>query len=126
MALSKKHRERLQMAAVELHGWKPSPALGFDMEHWGNECGTVVCAAGYLARLPWFQRRGLDGYSYPSPDGARRIGISFGEYTAWDALTEFFGIPENKAHDLFARSGYPPRVTPQMVARRIRDFLKTA
>lgn len=122
--LSKKHRERLNMAATVLAAWVPTPDLKFDLWEWHvrRECGTTCCAVGYLTSQPYFKRRGLR-LEEQSPT-AWLLDIEFDGLNSWEAVQKFFGLSITDAHHLFSQDEYGPRPTPKGVARRIRAYLK--
>lgn len=120
--LSKKHRERLEMAATEIAKVRPTKAAKFDMDSWklATPCGTAACAIGHISAQPWFNRRGLRlDYS----EGKHLLPIYSG-HRNWDAVCEFFGIDNDAAYTLFSGASYPASVAPLTVAKRIRSFLK--
>lgn len=123
MALAKKYRERLEMAASELMKWRPSKKMAFDMRTWGRQtdCGTVCCAGGYVASLPWFNRRGLT--FHPGDVFGVTIRLRGTDCISRRSLAEFFGLDSHgeQFHDFFDDYSV---TRPQEIARRIRAFLK--
>lgn len=95
----------------------------FNMEVWAEteECGTVACAAGHACSIPEFRRAGFkivyksDGNLYPQYRGRE----------SFDAIDKFFGLTDADTDFIFSKNSYPSKkVTPKMVARRIRKLVQ--
>lgn len=93
------------------------------------ECGTASCAAGWAARDPWFQERGLR-LEKPYPD-SDSLFPKLGRQIGFDAMALLLDISRRDAHYLFDPWDYPhwpecprhDRITPDMVIERIDDLL---
>jgi hypothetical protein len=117
-----KTRELLQLAD---YLETPKVAEEWDFLFWGRaaDCGTVCCALGHACsvfpndlRLVWHTHRtGLKGEAYVE-GAAGLLNI--------EAAADFFEIEHSQAMCLFTANGYlhlpPSRITPRMVATRIR------
>ncbi len=83
-------------------------------------CDAAACAAGSAALHPWFNKQGLKLSSETDTDG-----ISFED--DFHALGKFFGLEYEVVNDIFGPweySIYPDKkITPLMVANRIRKYL---
>lgn len=76
-----------------------------------NQCGTVACAAGWLALSPAFRNMGLRldeiEYSYRNPDRIDEARLFLQDagssvlFTGWDALAHIFGLSALEAYHLF-------------------------
>jgi hypothetical protein len=93
----------------------------------GNTCGFVACAVGHMALDPWFNSEGLclDYLTVAVNDGQGTPVID--NFSVNDRrLGDFFGINEydaSKLFGIFAYGGDPEKVTPAMVADRIRQLI---
>lgn len=94
----------------------------FDMKDWGsvNSCGYCACAIGHALLDERFAAQGFGEEDFGpmpayEPDGQR---LTLG----WDAVQEFFDIPETKAVRLFGSQAYEDP-TPAKVAERIREVI---
>jgi hypothetical protein len=102
----------------------------FDMNRWRSSCGTVACAIGHAAGDEYFRDLGLNLMSTPAfPTGHYSEGFvpEFeGEYNI-NAAAKLFGIAYSEAEWLFLPHSYTQRyiwkVTPSIVAQRIREFV---
>ena len=121
----------------------------FDMRFWGEErkdctdpvCGTAVCAMGKLACHPYFRKKGLRlnkqtplVNTVPAVYAIELVDANGeAECSNWDVPETLFGISGDQASYLFAIDYYKKRdeplsaaaerVTPKMVANRIREFV---
>ena len=139
------HKKRL-LKLVEL--LEKLPRKRFDYDHWvGSDwkgkpdlsCGTTACAFGWATTIPSFRKAGLhlqSGYDYTDVIFKGRRGF-------W-AASEFFGLSEEEAENLFSPEGSAyymietpfetpssylkdapgSDATPKQVAKHIRRFLK--
>jgi hypothetical protein len=80
-------------------------------------CGSVVCAMGFAALHPWFQRRGLR-LADACEANALNVGGENLNYQA--AAAQFFGVSLHTAADLFSPIMNDDDVTPKQLARKIR------
>src|SRR5271165_1751035 len=115
--------------------WVKAGVTNFDINEWygdyGTECGTTACAAGLLASHPAFKAVGFKIQRY-SWDGHRRRGHPvYKGCIEFEAVAKFFGFPypvneEGPADLIFSGDGYGYKfpVTPQMVANKLRAYLK--
>ena len=139
------NKQRLLTLATELE--KPELPVPFDMENWysrpctleeeldenpnvtpleaAHNCGTSACAVGLACLMPEFQKQGLTTLGgQPVYNGAKH----------WAAVGLFFDINMHMAHHLFDPEDYEgeadiydssdyEKITPQMVAARIREVV---
>lgn len=111
--------ERLQILADHLEELDAVPpkerTRRFDMGLWF--CDTAACALGEATTIPVFQEAGLElrqqYASVPVYAGAR--GLSAAEL--------FFDISPAHAKAIFLPRSYARRITPRMVANRIRKIM---
>ena len=113
----------------------------FNMSHWsgppnpwdsGVNCGTTACAMGYACHIPSFKRAGLKLVPYPGTLGERgECYPAFDGANEFDAAAKFFGISHQEASYLFNPmeycgygSGRVKNITPQIVAKRIRHYVR--
>lgn len=126
------NKKRLLKLADFLDTLKPK---NFDVSEWARQgtvwirgdevkpdCGTVACAAGWACFIPEFQRLGL--MLAPNREGV--FVVCFDHYWGDDAIEIFFGLGEDSSltSRIFYQDGYDDsRVTPKMVAKRIRQVV---
>jgi hypothetical protein len=127
------NKERLLRLADFLE--REVPENRFDLAKWSNGdlslCGTTACACGWATTIPEFAEAGLklERYEHKLDDGEVLISrdIVFGEFTSFDAVTEFFDLPDHKDSSyLFYVDRYPngERTTKHDVVERIRQFVE--
>ena len=112
------------------------PRQRFNLDHWRRsgkspqDCGTIACAAGWLAMHPMMRKKGLRSGGYGQPVFRGDLGIDRNEY---DALSKFFSITYDQAKSLFCTrwmtSAYnPPSLRgysdKELWKYRVRKFLK--
>lgn len=96
-----------------------------------SSCGTIACAAGWLAMHPMMQERGLRSGKYGVPEIATVTGVVISHY---QALGVVLGISRFDAEQLFGtrlfRRSYDPVYIPSNLSdkelwkARVRTFLK--
>lgn len=113
------------------------PRKKFNIEYWCKEdshCGTVACAFGWCPVI--FPRSGL---KMIKEHGEIQYTNKNGQFYGARAASEFFDIYYDDACSIFLGSKYPKFykydkngyifggkvITPKMVAKRIRHFVKT-
>lgn len=117
------HIERLERAAVILENFQETPDHRFRMHFWFNQCGTAGCAAGWIARDPWMNEQGL-ALRIPF-NWAAHLVPSFQGHDELNALAAFFELPHWQVARFFSSHEYSAMtpITPQMVARRMREVM---
>ena len=106
----------------------------FDMRAWRTdldpECGTAACAAGFACMLPEFNQRGLVLEWSDNLNVAEAYPIfkqEDGVLNEWEGLAAFFGVGLEVVDWIFDANCYKAKalkITPKMVAARIRKYLK--
>jgi hypothetical protein len=112
---------------VNLKFWQHSivssdPATRYISSKKDATCGTIACAAGWLALDPWMQEQGLwSGYG-----GEPRYKEDCYFFNSFEALGRFFSIPEFDAELLFSPRTifeYSDLTDKQVWLRRAKNFL---
>lgn len=126
------NRERLEHAYAIIDG---IPDEAFNLQSWTTkegrrlDCGTICCAAGWLARHPdniadgFHMARGryFESNSHPA----------FKKHTGYHAIGAFYGIPNSVAFDLFGprisgfRAKHAHWTDKQIWLERVRRYLET-
>lgn len=122
------NRERLEHAyaiidgipedRIDLHAWtqREGESLG---------CGTICCAAGWLARHPDNIRA---GFSMRPCQFAGDKTPTFAGSTGYEAIMKFYGLTQTQAFALFGTRYMPPHKAElsdkQLWLLRIRNFLE--
>lgn len=88
-----------------------------------DNCFTTACACGWATVC--FPRSGLKPCDYRNIVYTNKAKETF---YGWYAVEQFFGLNEQQAYHLFREESYPEfqnkrKVTPKMVAKRIRKFV---
>lgn len=117
---------RLKYAIKALREWDAiAPHLGiqkFNMRWWKYnrpECGTSVCAGGYLASLPLNVTDGL--HLTTRPDDPILATIIYNGHQAFYAISDFFDISLHEAETIFR--GEQPNATPNTIADALQMLL---
>lgn len=86
-----------------------------------RHCGFAACAIGWAGALPTFRKQGFRIFA----DGPA-LTPDFEGWRGFQAVTEFFGIREDDADNLFHASRYPARqiVDPLAVVERIEQLIE--
>jgi hypothetical protein len=98
-------------------------------------CGAAACACGHAALMPEFRAQ---GFKLVTPIWGARVAQPFFEgVEGWSAVQRFFGLEHDWASYLFNAEHYDEEdgvehfdedeiaiVTPDLVAKRIRAFVK--
>lgn len=123
------NRERLEQAYAIIDG---IPDEAFNLNSWTQEegeslaCGTICCAAGWLARHPDNIAAGFKmKRSKMFGNGATP---SFSGTFGYEAVGKFFGLSSSQAFSLFGTRYLPPHKAElsdkQLWLLRIRNFLE--
>jgi hypothetical protein len=144
--LGKRRLGTLARRLEKLHATpKKKRAREFDMRYWQvnirdqktlKVCGTAACAFGEATFIPSFKR---DGLYMARTDAGVEVRLSppgtLREYCGYSAAAEFFGVHYDTAVRLFSPCRYPDsetdaaplryykKITPKMVADRIRNVI---
>jgi hypothetical protein len=116
---------------------KHVPRERFNMEHWVEDpsslnaaaeatCGTVACAAGWLAMDPRARAQGLT-LRLDSIGSNIFTTPTFNHEDSFRALASFFEITSFQAENLFHPRRYDGiTITPKVVALRVRTMMRKA
>lgn len=120
--MNKRRLQRLATMLCEV------PINKFNMDHWAKKqnCGTTACALGYAGMFKPFRKAGLVTDFRDEQDGTvvftdkRRNEVTYNGRAA----QMFFDLSHEEVNEIFMPSLYDVvRITPKIVARRIRKML---
>jgi hypothetical protein len=104
------------------------------------KCDTVACALGWATTIPEFSKLGLKMTWFNDPSAIDELDkgdeisgeVKFGNsYSSIEAASKFFDIDIDQANNIFGADQdnygipYNRRITPQMVAAKIRKLVRT-
>lgn len=117
--------------AVSIIETIPDNEINLDQVRIQKTCGTVCCAAGWLAYHPDFVAVGLS-MPTPNPDGSVGGLLRYRDFEMfWDkALSMLFNMDQHEAAPLFCPRGdydfdelYFPGTDKELWLKRVRDYL---
>lgn len=92
------------------------PKEKVNLSEFVNDCGTVMCAAGWMATCPQ-----LKGFSIAPRGSSPGLTLKSGNRWGWAALEHYFDLTWQASEELF---NHYDDITLDDVARRIRAFCK--
>ena len=107
---------------INLNTWQKSQLVRFITGPDQIECGTICCAAGWLALHPKFQSLGLKtDFNLRCPVFVDSL---LGVCTGYRALAAMFGISHREAEETFKPNSSDKRPDKQVWLERAKDLLR--